>query len=583
MDKPVFDQVKLAVSQNKWDEKKAHELGFVLIQDEEIPVDEGSLYESVVMGAGPSAFGFVKQLISSNQLTPNKDHPPVMVLEAADKIGIKSVYGGAFWPKDGVIFDDDPDYFDDCPHDRTVTKKSDHLYLVTPEGKKFKPPLEPATLFRNKTMGYITPKHILYPYFWNKIESKKEEGYFRIRTGQSCDKLIMNQEGSVVGVQTFTGQKYFANVVIDATGCGALFSRNLSVQPLNNNHGDFFFGIKLICEMPNEKINQVFGLKNDKDGCVLELSGNISKKIPALPGIIGIYPGDGIVNVSVLYSPTFGMKSGLQPHEVMNEILSSPHVKKVTGGSKPIEWSACRLPELHFKYMPKLAYDGYIPLGDTLGLVDFLRKHGVNTGMKSGALAGELISKVIKNDEGYNESSLRRFEVMLKKSWVGKRLMSRSFQFIHKMINLPIAFKIMAKQAEFGKMISDVPEGLPAMSHSDYMALNLEAEGQPDIIIKDSNLCQSCVSEACLSSDPCQAFVIDKNGKPVLDVDPVARPEILNNQINFSKFQLINAEGCLECGNCESACPFGNVIYIAPTQVKGKHGKKNKGIEYRYN
>lgn len=316
---------------------------------------------------------------------------------------------------------------------------------------------------------------------------------------------------------------------------------------------------------------------------MVELAGNISKKIKALPGIVGIYPGNGLVNVSILYSSSFGYKSGLQPHDVMNEVLQHPMVKKVTNGSKPIEWSACRLPELHFKFMPSLTYDGYVPIGDTIGLVDFLRKHGVNIAIKSGVVAADAIAAVRRANKTYDRKALSAYDFNLKNSWVGKRLMSSTFKLIHKVIHMPLFYQVMVWHAKLGKKLQGDWAGLPPMSHSEYMALNGEAEGQPEIIIKDTNICASCPTEACLTSDPCQAFSINLNGIPVVDIDPVMRDVIKAQQKRLSMFKMINAEGCLECGNCESACPEGNVIYSVPGQQKGKHGKKNKGIIYKYN
>lgn len=581
MPKPIFDQVKDAVQAGEWNAKIAASFGFQFVTSDQI---QGDIFEIVVLGAGPGSFGFVKQIIDSKTITPNKENVPIIVLEACEKIGAKSVYGGAFWPNDPTLFEKEPAFFDDCPFDRKVVKKNDNIHLVTQNGKVFTPPLfEPATIFRNSSAGFITPKNILYPYFWSKLEKFREEGYFKIRSGQAAESLILNEKGSVVGVATFTGQKYFAKVVIDGTGCGATFSKNLAVRPLNNHHGDFFFGVKLIVKMENEAINKAFGLKNDQEGSVLELAGNISKKIKALPGIVGIYPGNGIVNVSILYSSTFGYKSGLQPHEVMNEVLQHPMVKKVTQGSKPLEWSACRLPELHFKYMPSLTYDGYIPIGDTIGLVDFLRKHGVNIAIKSGAVAADTVAKAINENKTFAKESLQKYDLLLKNSWVGKRLMSSSFKFIHHVIHMPLFYNIMVWQAGLGKKMKGEYVGLAPMTHSEYMALNGEAEGQPEIIIKDTNICASCPTEACFTSDPCQAFVINSNGIVVVDIDPVIRDVVKAQQKKLSVFKMINAEGCLECGNCESACPEGNVIYSVPGNQKGKHGKKNKGIIYKYN
>ena len=257
----------------------------------EIPADD--MYVALVLGAGPAGFGFVKQLIHRGGLRPSPDRPPVLVVECGERPGIRSVYGGAFWPADPVIFPDDPKFFDDCPFDRAITRERDHLHLVSRTGREFAPPLEQSRLFRNGSTGYMVTKVALYSWMWEKLEARRVEGFFRIRYAQTADRLVLDDNGRVVGVELTTGHRYFARVVADGTGAGAVFSRHLAHRPLDNEHGDYFFGVKLVARMDNARINERYGLADDRQGCVLELAGEISDRIPLLPGLVGIYPGTG--------------------------------------------------------------------------------------------------------------------------------------------------------------------------------------------------------------------------------------------------------------------------------------------------
>jgi flavin-dependent dehydrogenase/NAD-dependent dihydropyrimidine dehydrogenase PreA subunit len=583
MSRSTFDAVRALVSGATWDAKAADRLGFGFIRHDAIPA--GDMYLAVVLGAGPAGFGFVKQLIDRGVLRPAPERPPVLVVECGEKPGIRSVYGGAFWPADPVIFPDDPKFFDDCPFDRAITRERDNLRLVSKAGGEFTLPVEQSRVFRNESTGYMVTKTALYPWMWEKLEARRQEGCFRIRFGQTADRLVLDETGTVVGVELTPGQRYFAQVVVDGTGAGAVFSRHLASRPLDNEHADYFFGVKLIARLDNARINERFGLADDRQGSVLELAGEISDRIPALPGIIGIYPGDGMLHITVLYEPSFGHRSGLQPHEIMNECLGHPIVRRLTDGAVPVEWSACRLPELHVKHMERWSHPGYLPLGDTLGLVDFIRKHGVNTAMASGAIAADVVASRLSGVPHRLDGELSDYDLALRQSWIGRRILGRTFTLIHRVIESPAFY---ASMGTLGRLLGSRKgpldaAGIAPRSHAEYMALNGEARGEPEIFIKDLAICGACVTEACVLSDPCQAITLTPRGVPVVDPGPAERPQMLARRTSPTTWRAINAEGCLECGNCESACPHDNLVYRVPNNLAGKHGTRNRGIAYRFN
>jgi flavin-dependent dehydrogenase/NAD-dependent dihydropyrimidine dehydrogenase PreA subunit len=581
MHRSAFDEVRALVAAGKWDGASADRLGFGFSARGEIPAGDAHL--ALVLGAGPAGFGFVKQLIDRGALRAFPDRPPVLVVECGEKPGVRSVYGGAFWPADPVIFPDDPKFFDDCPFDRAITRERDNLRLVSKGGGELTLPLEQSRIFRNASTGYMVTKTALYPWMWGKLEARRHEGYFRLRFAQTADRLVLDERGAVVGVELTGGQRYFARVVADGTGAGAVFSRHLASRPLDNEHADYFFGVKLVARLDNARINERFGLADDREGCVLELAGEISDRIPALPGIVGIYPGDGTLHITVLYEPSFGHRSGLQPHEVMNECLKHPVVRRLTDGAEPVEWSACRLPELHVKHMERWNHPGYLPLGDALGLVDFIRKHGVNTAMASGAIAADVVAERIAG--AGLEGDLPEYDAALRASWIGRRILGKSFALIHRIVESPAFYGAMAAAGRWLGSENGAAEaaGIPPRTHAEYMALNAEAKGQPEIYIKDGSVCVACVTEACFASDPCQAIVLTPGGVPIIDPDAVERPAMVALRTSRTTWRAINAEGCLECGNCESACPHGNLVYRVPNNLAGKHGSRNRGIAYRFN
>jgi ferredoxin len=70
---------------------------------------------------------------------------------------------------------------------------------------------------------------------------------------------------------------------------------------------------------------------------------------------------------------------------------------------------------------------------------------------------------------------------------------------------------------------------------------------------------------------------------PIIDPDAVERPAMIALRTTRTTWRAVNAEGCLECGNCESACPHGNLEYRVPNNLAGKHEVRNRGLAYRFN
>jgi flavin-dependent dehydrogenase/ferredoxin len=581
MSTTAFQKVLKFAQEGILDAKAAASLGFDWVSQDE--ADGANALEALVLGAGPAGFGFVKGLLDEGVLQPNEEHPPVLVLECGETLGCRSVYGGAFWPKDPVIFSRDPDFFRDCPRDRTIAPRQDHLAFINTKGGSFHPLIEASTFLRNSSAGLMVPKTVLYPWLWSRIEEKRLTGFFRLRLGVSADKLIVNDQGRVVGVRTTAGQRFFAKLVVDGTGAGATFARNLASRPLNNENGDYFFGVKAVVRLDNTLIRARFGLKNDSDGCVREYVGEISAKIPELPGMIALYPGNGTVHVNVIFDPRLGPRLGMQPHEIFNECMQNPLLRQMLEGCEALEWSACRMPEIHVRHMPEWCHPGYLPLGDALGLVDFLRKHGVNIALACGALGANCFARVLEQKSA--TISATDWENALRRSWIGKRILGESFRKIHGIISNPKFYTFCAK---LGKTLGmkapkTAGKGLSPRSLADWIGLNATPTGQPEIFIRNPSICAACVSEACRYSDPCLAVNLDRTGVPVFDAEPSDRPEWKALRKNPLSWKSLNSEGCLECGNCESACPWGNLVYQVPNNLRGKHGVRNRGITYRYN
>lgn len=101
----------------------------------------------------------------------------------------------------------------------------------------------------------------------------------------------------------------------------------------------------------------------------------------------------------------------------------------------------------------------------------------------------------------------------------------------------------MAKKAKFQGITQEQRESLPN-TNVDNLLVKVKYyldEENAHIKVKDDATCKTCKNEPCLDFCPANVFTKNSEGKV-----------------------MVSYQGCLECGSCRIACPYGNIDWVLP-------------------
>ncbi len=356
-------------------------------------------FDVIVVGAGPAGSLAALRLARAGQ--------SVGLLERGRRPGEKNMFGGLVHHTPvlaGLI----PDFAARAPLERHVYKKTlafltdDSAVSLTFESGDFdKPPFNGFTVFR--------------PAFDGWLAAEAEAAGALLLNNCTAENLIM-KDGLVSGV-TVKGRagELHAPIVIAADGVLSLLARQAGLRD-GLKPAATGLGIKLLLGLPEEVINERFGLVRDQ-GADISLVGATG----GLRGGAFIYTNHATVSVGLVVPLDALTASGRPPYEVLDEFLDHPAVRHLVRGAVPLEYSAHLIPEGGYKAVPRLYSDGLLLAGDAAGLCysNGINLEGINLAMTSGVMAAETAIEAL-NAGDYSTRFLSLYKKKLDKSFVIK-------------------------------------------------------------------------------------------------------------------------------------------------------------------
>ncbi|HEV3310478.1 MAG TPA: FAD-dependent oxidoreductase [Chloroflexota bacterium] len=363
--------------------------------------EEGEKFDAIVVGAGPAG--------SSAAYVMAKAGMEVVLLERGDYPGAKNVWGGVlFRDATEAVF---PEFWEDAPLERPVVDQ--RLWMlgkdsVTTAGFKTeqwsRPPYNAFTAMRAK----------IDPYFAKKAE---DAGAFLIAETQVTECIF--DRGTVVGVRTGREEgDLFADVVLMAEGvnCWAAVKSGLRRDYTMENSA---LAVKEIISLPEGTINDRFNVPSDQGATILCI-GEFGH------GTMGsgfIYTNKDTLSVGFGAIVEHLSEAKVQPNDLLEEMKSHPAVSRLLAGGETKEYSAHLIPEMKFENLPRPYGAGYMLLGDSAGLVNFMFQEGANLAIMSGKFAGETAVAAKKTGD-FSADSLALYQRKLAQSFVVKDLRS---------------------------------------------------------------------------------------------------------------------------------------------------------------
>lgn len=363
--------------------------------------DTGEKFDAVVVGAGPAGSAAAYVMAQAGM--------EVVMLERGDYPGAKNVWGGVlFRDATAAVF---PEFWEDAPLERPVVDQ--RLWMLGDESlvqsgykteRWSKAPYNAFTALRAK----------IDPYFAKKAEGA---GAYLIPETQVTDLIF--KEGRVVGVHTGRDEgDIYADVVLMAEGINCFATTRAGLRQ-DYSMENSALAVKEIISLPEATINDRFNVSSDQ-GVTLLCIGEFGHETM---GSGFIYTNKDSLSVGFGAIVEHLSQSRLQPNELLEEMKSHPAVAQLLRGGETKEYSAHLIPEMKFENLPRPYGDGYMLLGDTAGLVNFMFQEGANLAIMSGKFAGETAVEAKRRGD-FGGDTLALYSRRLSESFVMKDLKS---------------------------------------------------------------------------------------------------------------------------------------------------------------
>lgn len=353
----------------------------------------------IVVGAGPAGV--------SAAITVARGGKKVVLVERGSFAGSKNMYGGVIYSHAAEeIF---PNFQESAPIERFV---GEHRYILMSE--KDSTAISYKN-FENKTNSFITIRAN-----WDKwcVEEAVKEGVYY--APDTLVKELIVEKGKVIGIKTDI-EDYFADIVILADGVNSLLAKQIGlredIKPKN-----VALGVKEVIKLPQEVINQRFGLQSfdglNHLGAAIELVGGPLEGMLAL-GFIYTNKDSVSVGIGVCLEDLKTKK--IKPYELLEKLKKHPAVSSLIEDGELLEYSAHLIPEGGYSCVPKLYTDGAMVVGDAAMLVNNVHFEGTNFAMLSGKFAGETALDALERND-FSSNTLCLYKKKLLNSFILKDL-----------------------------------------------------------------------------------------------------------------------------------------------------------------
>jgi len=373
--------------------------------------------EVVVVGAGLAGLATAYVLAEAGV--------EALVVERGDYPGSKNVTGGRLYlePVRPYL----PDLWDAAPFERRVVKE--RLTMMAPQAS--------ITVELNSNNFRKEPAYsftVLRATFDQWLAEKVGEKGAMVVPGYKVDDLL-TENGRVIGIRS-SDAEIQANVVVAADGILSFIAEKAGLRQRHDPH-NFAIGVKEVIELPEEKIQDRFGLQEGQGAAQL-FFGSIT---------------DGMMGGGFLYTNRKSLSLGLvigihdlmvkqptvQPHDLMEAFKARPEIQALIAGGNPVEYSAHTIPEGGLRGIPKLVADGIVVVGDAAGLAlnQAVTVRGMDMALVSGVLAARAILHAREKND-FSAATLAHYEQALRESFILKDI--TTFQHMSEILSNPRLF-----------------------------------------------------------------------------------------------------------------------------------------------
>ena len=271
-------------------------------------------YDVAIIGGGSAGLAALKQLSNLGK--------QAILLESGGKVGVKSLSGGILYSKKskrGKIYNAEDVYenFSDAPVERKITK---YILHSTSKDKVFSMDLTAAHEYE-ANYGYSVLMNKMNKWFADQaLESAQKHGG-GIVPGVHVSSVQWSGDKTII--QTDELEEIEVKAIIAADGVNSEIA-NMTGAREKFSPGELFQGVKIIIKLPEDVINERFGIGSDQGAAHL-FAGDVT-----LNHIGGgfLYTNRDTLSLGAVYHLDSLLEHPTEPFETINALLKNPMISE---------------------------------------------------------------------------------------------------------------------------------------------------------------------------------------------------------------------------------------------------------------
>ncbi len=282
-------------------------------------------YDVAIIGGGSAGLAALKQLSNLGK--------QAILLEAGSKIGSKNLSGGILYskkPQKGQVTNVEQlyeNFLDDAPVERKITK---YILHSTSQDKIYSMDLTAAHDYQ-ANFGYSVLMGKLNSWFAKQAEESASKFGGGIIPGVHVKSITRNENGTLI-IQTDELDEFEVKAIIAADGVNSEVAEMVGARKKFTPQ-QLYQGVKVIVKLPEEIINERFGISTD-EGAAHLYAGDIT-----LNHIGGgfLYTNRDTLSVGAVYHFDSLLTNPIEPYTLIDALLKNPMVSEFIKDEVPVK------------------------------------------------------------------------------------------------------------------------------------------------------------------------------------------------------------------------------------------------------